>query len=130
MDTYKLSLRDLLEMCLIRGIVFSHEAVRDWETKLTPALAESLWRRQRGKAEGSREANELPHGWPPAHSPATRTGSMQHGHYRRTCRTPSMSGTRKRSPKTQPDWHGTMILAVTPGAQVNVTMPPQRQLGE
>jgi putative transposase len=39
---YKLSLRDLPEMFLIRGIVFSHEAVRDWEAKLTPALAESL----------------------------------------------------------------------------------------
>ena len=39
---YKLSLRDLPEMFLIRGIVFSHEAVRDWEAKLTPALAEGL----------------------------------------------------------------------------------------
>ena len=47
---YKLALRDLLEMFLIRGIVFSHEAVRDWEAKLTPALAESLRRRRRGKA--------------------------------------------------------------------------------
>jgi hypothetical protein len=28
---YKLALRDLPEMFLIRGIVFSHEAVRDWE---------------------------------------------------------------------------------------------------
>src|ERR1700712_4012507 len=46
---YKLALRDLPEMFLIRGIVFSHEAVRDWETKLTPALAENLWRRRRGK---------------------------------------------------------------------------------
>jgi transposase-like protein len=44
---YKLSLRDLAEMFLIRGIVFSHEAVRDWETKLTPALAENLRRRRR-----------------------------------------------------------------------------------
>ena len=33
---YKLSLRDLAEMFLVRGIVFSHEAVRDWEAKLTP----------------------------------------------------------------------------------------------
>ena len=33
---YKLSLRDLTEMFLIRGIVFSHEAVRGWEAKLTP----------------------------------------------------------------------------------------------
>ena len=35
---HKLSLRDLPEMFLIRGIVFSHEAVRDREAKLTPAL--------------------------------------------------------------------------------------------
>jgi transposase-like protein len=47
---YKLSLRDLPDMFLIRGIVFSHEAVRDWEAKLAPALAESLRRRRRGKA--------------------------------------------------------------------------------
>ena len=46
---YKLSLRDLAEMFLIRGIVFSYEAVRDWEAKLTPALAETLRRRRRGK---------------------------------------------------------------------------------
>src|ERR1700709_592188 len=48
---YKLALRDLPEMFLIRGIVFSHEAVRDWETKLTPAMAESL-RRGRGGGGG------------------------------------------------------------------------------
>jgi transposase-like protein len=30
---YKLSLRDLPEMFLIRGIVFSHEAVRDGDSK-------------------------------------------------------------------------------------------------
>src|SRR5271166_3425198 len=46
---YKLSLRDLPEMFLIRGIVFSHEAVRDWEAKLAPGLAEGLRRRRRGK---------------------------------------------------------------------------------
>jgi transposase-like protein len=46
---YKFSLRDLPEMFLIRGIVFSHEAVRDWEAKLTPALAEGLRRHRRGK---------------------------------------------------------------------------------
>ena len=46
---YKLSLRDLPEMFLIRGIVFSHEAVRDWEAKLTPGLAEGLRRRRRGR---------------------------------------------------------------------------------
>jgi putative transposase len=45
---YKLALRDLPEMFLIRGIVFSHKTVH--ETKLTPALTESLRRRRRGKA--------------------------------------------------------------------------------
>src|SRR4051812_45734504 len=42
---YKLSLRDLPEMFAVRGIVFSYEAVREWEAKLTPALAEALRRR-------------------------------------------------------------------------------------
>src|SRR3954453_1250527 len=46
---YKLSLRDLPEMFAMRGIVFSYEAVREWEAKLTPALAEDLRRRRRGK---------------------------------------------------------------------------------
>ena len=46
---YKLSLRDLSEMFLLRGIVFSHEVVRDWEAKLTPALTETLRRRRRGE---------------------------------------------------------------------------------
>src|SRR6476469_8029319 len=46
---YKLALRDLPEMFLVRGIVFSHETVREWEAKLTPALAEDLQRRRRGK---------------------------------------------------------------------------------
>src|ERR1700722_1459407 len=46
---YKLSLRDLAEMFLVRGILFSYEAVRDWEAKLRPALAENLRRRRRGK---------------------------------------------------------------------------------
>src|ERR1700760_4234120 len=46
---YELSLRDLPEMFLVRGLVFSHEAVREWEAKLTPALAEDLRRRRKGK---------------------------------------------------------------------------------
>ena len=47
---YKLTLRDLPEMFALRGIVFTYEAVREWEAKLTPALAEDLRRRRRGKA--------------------------------------------------------------------------------
>src|ERR1700744_166676 len=45
---YKLSLRDLSEMFLLRGIEFSHEAVRDWEAKLTPLLIDNLRRRRGG----------------------------------------------------------------------------------
>src|SRR3712207_3733319 len=33
---YRLTLRDLTEMFLVRGLVFSHEAVREWEAKLAP----------------------------------------------------------------------------------------------
>ena len=46
---YRLTLRDLSEMFLVRGIVFSHEAVREWEAKLAPALADELRRRRHGR---------------------------------------------------------------------------------
>jgi len=46
---YKLSLRDLPEMFAQRGMVFSYEAVRQWEAKLTPVLAEELRSRRRGQ---------------------------------------------------------------------------------
>jgi len=42
---YKLSLRDLAEMFLQRGLIFTHEAVREWESKLAPLLSESLRKR-------------------------------------------------------------------------------------
>ena len=45
----KLSLRDLAEMFLDRGIVFTHEAVRDWEAKLAPVLSETLRQHRRGR---------------------------------------------------------------------------------
>ena len=37
---YKLSLRDLAEMFLERGFVFTHEAVRDWEARFAPFIAD------------------------------------------------------------------------------------------
>ncbi|WP_247881489.1 IS6 family transposase [Skermanella sp. TT6] len=37
-------------LTLIRGIVFTHEAVRDWEARLAPLLAEGLRQRRAGKA--------------------------------------------------------------------------------
>jgi len=39
---YELSLRDLPEMFLERGLVFTHEAVREWEAQLAPLLSETL----------------------------------------------------------------------------------------
>ena len=45
---YKLSLRDLAEMFLERGVSFTHEAVREWEMKLAPFLSEALRERRRG----------------------------------------------------------------------------------
>jgi putative transposase len=54
----KLALRDLPEMFAVRGIVFSHEAVRAWEAKLTPALAEALRRRRRGQVGRSWHVDE------------------------------------------------------------------------
>jgi transposase-like protein len=38
-------------MFLIRGIVFTHEAVRDWEARLAPMLTEGLRKRRVGKAQ-------------------------------------------------------------------------------
>lgn len=46
---YKLSLRNLAEMFLLRGFQFTHEAVRDWEARFAPLLAEQLRRRRKGK---------------------------------------------------------------------------------
>jgi putative transposase len=45
---YKLSLRDLAELFLLRGYSFTHEAVRDWEERFAPLLAE-LRRKRKGQ---------------------------------------------------------------------------------
>src|SRR4051794_30677243 len=47
---YKLSLRDLAEMFLERGWVFTHEAVRDWEARFAPLMADQMRARRRGQA--------------------------------------------------------------------------------
>ena len=46
---YKLSLRDLAEMFLERGFEFTHEAVRDWEARFVPLLADQLRAKRRGQ---------------------------------------------------------------------------------
>jgi transposase-like protein len=53
---YRLTLRDLTEMFLLRGIVFSHEAVRDWEARLAPVLASSLRQGRRGRGGAGRRS--------------------------------------------------------------------------
>src|SRR3954467_3361650 len=46
----KLSLRDLAAILLLRGLVLSHEAIRDWEARLAPRLTDALRQRRKGKA--------------------------------------------------------------------------------
>jgi hypothetical protein len=49
---YKLSLRDLAEMFLKRGFVFTHETVRIWEATFAPLLTDRLRKHRYG--QGSR----------------------------------------------------------------------------
>lgn len=46
---YKLSLRDLTEMFLIRGYEFTHEAVREWEERFAPLVSSQLAIKRRGQ---------------------------------------------------------------------------------
>ena len=46
---YKLSLRNLAEMFLLRGFEFTHEAVREWEERFAPLLAGHIRRKRKGK---------------------------------------------------------------------------------
>src|SRR6266699_4156533 len=47
---YKLSLRDVAEMFIVRGIAFTYEAVRDWEARFAPLIADQLRKKRRGQA--------------------------------------------------------------------------------
>jgi transposase-like protein len=46
---YRLTLRDLSEILLLRGIEVSHETVRDWQTKLLPVMGDELRKRRHGR---------------------------------------------------------------------------------
>src|ERR687885_78838 len=46
---FKLSLRDLMQLFLIRGYELSYETVRDWEARFAPLLAEQVRRRRQGR---------------------------------------------------------------------------------
>ncbi len=55
---YKLSLRDLAEMYLERGFEFTHEAVRDWEARFAPLVADKLRAKRRGQTGRSWHVDE------------------------------------------------------------------------
>ena len=46
---FKLSLRDLVQMFLIRGYAFTYETVRDWEARFASLLADQVRRRRQGR---------------------------------------------------------------------------------
>jgi putative transposase len=55
---YKLSFRDLAEIFLTAGFIFSHEAVREWEEKLAPLISDELKSERKGKAGNRWRADE------------------------------------------------------------------------
>ncbi len=55
---YKLSLRDLAEMFLHRGFAFTHEAVREWEARFAPLVADNLRAKRKGQAGRSWHVDE------------------------------------------------------------------------
>ena len=46
---YKLSLRNLAELFLLRGFEFTHQAVQEWEVRFASFLAEQIRRKRQGK---------------------------------------------------------------------------------
>jgi len=55
---YKLSLRDLAEMFLERGFVFTHETVRDRAARFAPLLTARLRAKRRGQGGAKGQADE------------------------------------------------------------------------
>ncbi len=55
---YKLSLRDLAEMFLERGFEFTHETVREWETRFAQLLSDKLRAKRKGHAGCSWHTDE------------------------------------------------------------------------
>ena len=46
---YRLTLRDLSEIMLLRGFTVSHECIRRWEVKLLPVMGDALRKRRTAK---------------------------------------------------------------------------------
>ena len=56
---YRLMLRDLSEIMLLRGFTVSHECIRQWEAKLSPVMGEALRRRRHGATRDMRAAKRF-----------------------------------------------------------------------
>jgi len=50
---YKLGLRDVAEMLVLRGFDVTHETIRAWEFRFAPVVAEQLRSRRRGRRSAS-----------------------------------------------------------------------------
>ena len=46
---YRLTLRDLSEIMLLRGFTISHESIRRWEAKLLPIMGDTVRKRRHGR---------------------------------------------------------------------------------
>ena len=56
---YRLTLRDLSEIMLLRGFTVSHESIRRWEAKLLPVMGEALRKRRHGIGRSSGQSCTL-----------------------------------------------------------------------
>jgi Transposase DDE domain len=63
---YRLTLRDLSEIMLLRGFTVSHECIRRWEAKLLPVMGDALRKRRHGSGRRSGQSwytrRDLPQG--------------------------------------------------------------------
>ena len=50
---YRLTLRDLSEIMLLRGFTVSHECIRRWEAKLLPIMGDTSRKRRHGRGHHS-----------------------------------------------------------------------------
>lgn len=55
---YKLSLRDLAALFLERSFAFTHQAVREWEARFAPLVADKLRTKRKGHAGRSWQVDE------------------------------------------------------------------------
>ena len=63
---YRLTLRDLSEIMMLRGFTVSHECIRRWEAKLLPIMGDTLRKRRHGRGHHSGQSwytrRDLPQG--------------------------------------------------------------------